>query len=248
MNTDYFWTYRTDLPPGIGVKTFGLVHIAWAATVVLLIAFIVFVYKRQNRVNRRRIQVVAASLMVLGYILRWTWLACIGHYTFVESLPLQLCSISVMVEFLAVLTGNATLKEFSYSCSLPGGLASLIVPGMGPYPFFSFIYLQFALAHATLVLIPLLWVIVDGYRPSLRHFPKCAGLLLTFAGTAWFVNSRIGSNYMFLSHTRDNTLLTPFENSLGYPGYLIPYILFVMLAWVILYTPWVIHSRLQSVD
>jgi hypothetical integral membrane protein (TIGR02206 family) len=150
------------------------------------------------------------------------------------------------VELFAVLTGNNMAIEFSYCCGLPGALSSLIIPGMGPYPLFSFFYLQFAFAHATLVLIPLLWILVDGYRPNVRNLPKCAGLLAVFVGLAYAVNTRNGSNYMFLSHTRDNTFMSPFEEWLGHPGYLVPYVMFVMLAWVILYLPWQMGKRLPN--
>ena len=51
-----------------------------------------------------------------------------------------------------------------------------------------------------LILLPLIWVLVDGYQPDIRRFPACAALLLIFAGIAWMVNQLIGSNYMFLSY------------------------------------------------
>ena len=246
MNTEYFWAYRTDLPPSIGVKTFSILHITWVIATILIMALIIYLYRRQNEANRYRIQVAAAVLMALGYAGRWIWLASIGHYTIVESLPLQLCSISVFVELAAVITGNTILKEFTYSCGLPGAVSSLIIPGMGPYPFFSYFYLQFAVAHATLILIPLLWILVDGYRPNIRNLPKSVGLFSFFVAIAFFVNLQIGSNYMFLNHTRDNTLMTPFEAWLGYPYYLIPFGLFVLLAWAILYVPWALQPAIAS--
>ncbi len=238
MATEYFWTFRYDLPPGIGVKTFGLVHITWVAVAIFLMWLTIFLYKRQTEKNKYRILLGAVTLMVFGYVVRWIWLASIGHYTLAENLPLQLCSLSVFVELAAVVSGNITLKEFSYCCSMPGALASLIIPGMGPYPLFSYFYLQFAFAHTILILIPLLWIFGDGWRPSLSNFPKCAGLLSTFVAIAFWVNSRVDGNYFFLSHTRDNSRLQPFEEWLGYPGYLFPYVIFVFVAWVIMYVPW----------
>ena len=247
MTTEYFWTFRYDLPPGVGVKTFGIVHIAWVTVALFLMGLTLYFYKKQTDKNRHRILLTAAILMVLGYVIRWAWLASIGHYTLAENLPLQLCSLSVFIELAAVISGNAILKEFSYCCSMPGALASLIVPGMGPYPLFSYFYLQFAFAHATLVMIPLLWILGDGWRPNLRNLRECAGILSIFVALAFWVNAQVDSNYFFLSHTRDNTLMQPFEEWLGYPGYLVPYALFILIAWAILYAPWAIQTHYKQV-
>jgi len=238
----YFWTYETDLPPNIGVATFGVVHFAWVAMVLLTIFLTLQLYRGQIAANRRRIQVGAAYLLVIGYIVRWTWAAIIGHYSIVEMLPLHLCTISVIVEFAAVLSDRVILKEFAYCCSLPGAISSLITPGMGLYPLLSYYYLQFAMAHMILILLPLIWVFVDGFRPDIKRFPHCAGLLLVFAGIAFAVNQMIGSNYMFLSYAPKDTPLEVFESLFGNPGYLIPTILLLFIIWFLFYIPWLIHS------
>ena len=248
MNMEYFWVYRTELPPGIGVKIFSIAHLTWVSMAILVITLMISLYRRQPESGKRVILVAAASLMALGYVGRWIWLASIGRYTIVENLPLQLCSIAVIVELFAVLKGNNTAKEFSYCCGLPGALASLIMPGMGSYPLFSYFYLQFAFAHTILILIPLLWILVDGYRPDFRNLPKCAGMFAIFICLAYAVNTRIGSNYMFLRHTRDNTLMSPFEKWLGHPGYLVPYAVFVLAAWIILYLPWQMGRQTQMAE
>lgn len=207
----YFWTYETDLPPDIGVTTFGAVHLGWVIVGLLLVILVLPIYRRQTLENRKKIQVGLAFSLVAGYVIRWIWLALIGHYSIVEMLPLHLCTISVIVVFAAVHTDRVTLKEFAYCCSLPAALVSLITPGMGPYPLLHYYYLQFAIAHLTLILLPLLWVAVDGFRPNIRRLPNCFGLLLLFVLIAFAVNRMIGSNYMFLSYAPEDTLLKTFE-------------------------------------
>ena len=241
----YFWTYETDLPPDVGVTTFGPVHLTWVAVVLLLIVIIILYYRKQNTMVRQRIQTGAAILLVAGYLGRWIWAASIGHYSIVEMLPLHLCTISVMVEFAAVISGRTILKEFGYCCSLPGAISSIITPGMGLYPILSYYYLQFAMAHMILILLPLIWVLVDGYQPDIRRFPACAALLLMFAGIAWTVNQLIGSNYMFLSYAPKDTPLEIFERWFGNPGYLIPTVLLIFAVWLVFYLPWVIRSRMK---
>lgn len=242
----YFWTYETDLPPDVGVVTFGPVHLAWVSVVLLIITLTIFVYRKQTARNRRRIQVVAAYLLVIGYLVRWIWAALIGQYSIVEMLPMHLCTISVMVEFAAVLTGRVILKEFAYCTSLPGAISSLITPGMGLYPLMSYYYLQFAMAHMILILLPLLWVLVDGYRPDIRRFPQCAALLFLFAGVAFLVNQLLGSNYMFLRYPPKDTPLEVFANWFGDPGYLIPTLLLLFIIWFLFYLPWCHQSATRA--
>lgn len=242
----YFWTYETDLPPDIGVATFGVVHLTWVAIVLSIIFLTIQIYRKQTAVKRRRIQLGAALLLVSGYIVRWIWAGLIGHYSVVDMLPLHLCTISVIVEFAAVISGRIIFKEFAYCCSLPGAISSLITPGMGLYPLLSYYYLQFAMAHMILILLPLIWVYVDGFRPDIKRFPQCVALLLVFAGIAYTVNQMIGSNYMFLSYAPKDTPLEMFELWFGNPGYLIPTILLLFIIWFLFYIPWLIHSYKKS--
>lgn len=235
---DYFWTYATDLPPDIGVETFGPTHLRWVSASALFIIMAILIYRKQNKDVRRKIQVSAAIFMIAGTLIRWIWAASIGHYSIAEMLPLHLCTMSVIVEFAAVISKNLILKEFSYAVSLPGAVASIITPLMGPYPFCSYYYLEFAATHTILVTLPLLWILVDGFRPDFHRLPACFAILVAFAGAAAIVNRAIGSNYMFIRYAPKGTPLEIFEKWCGTPGYLIPTILLLLLIWIVLYIPW----------
>ena len=119
MNMEYFWVYRTELPPGIGVKIFSIAHLTWVSMAILVITLMISLYRRQPESGKRVILVAAASLMALGYVGRWIWLASIGRYTIVENLPLQLCSIAVIVELFAVLKGIIRQKNFPTAAAFP---------------------------------------------------------------------------------------------------------------------------------
>jgi len=239
---DYFWTYATDLPPGIGVVTFGPTHLRWVSLSALFVVLAIFIYRRQTKRVRRKIQVAAAVFMIAGTLVRWIWVALIGHYSVLEMLPLHLCTMSVIVEFAAVISENVILKEFSYAVSLPGAVASIITPLMGPYPLFSYYYLEFAVTHTVLVTLPLLWIFVDGFRPDFRRLPYCFAILLGFAAAAAIVNRALGSNYMFLNYAPSGTPLETFEKWCGTPGYLFPTILLLFLIWAVLYIPWMVRK------
>lgn len=146
----------------------------------------------------------------------------------------------------AVFTDNRLLKEFLYGLSLPGGLVAIANPNLGPYPLFSFIFIEYNLTHLLLILLPLLFVFGDGFDPDIRNLPHAICLAAPFIGTAFWVNRSIGSNYMFLNRIENGTVLVLFDKWLGTPGYLIVVFVCIILTWAILYAPWEIRKRRNS--
>jgi hypothetical protein len=63
-----------------------------------------------------------------------------------------------------------TAAGFAYALSMPSALAALITPGWY-YPS-SRSVLESATVHTILVLIPVLFVCGDGFRPDYRRLPK----------------------------------------------------------------------------
>jgi hypothetical integral membrane protein (TIGR02206 family) len=168
----------------------------------------------------------------------WVWKLLIGHYDVQEALPLHLCNISLFIEFFAVfLKKSQLLKEFAYALSLPSALAALITPGWY-YPFFSFLYIEMVLTHMLLVLIPVLIVWGDGFRPDYRRLPKVSLLFAVLIAMAVSANLLLGSNYMFLAYVPRDTTLVIFETWFGNPGYELPEFILLLIIWAILYMPW----------
>lgn len=242
----YFWSYETDLPPGLATPNFSLTHWCWMAAACLLIVLFTLVYRRLRLPARRKLLTATTLLLVCGLIARLAWVSIIGHFSAREMLPLHLCSISVLIEAAAFFSGSSVLKEFSYSCSLPGALAAILTPAWGAYAFVSYPYLQLALEHTLLVLLPVVWIWGDGFRPTVRRLPACFGMLLLLAAVSAVVNWQIGSNYMFLSIAPPGTILAVFESWLGNPGYLVLLVALLLAVWLLLYLPWLVAARFRS--
>ena len=217
-----------------------------AAAFVLIVLF-TLIYRRLQPPARHKLLMGATLLLVGGLIARLAWVSLIGHFSAREMLPLHLCSISVLIEAAAFFSGSPVLKEFSYSCSLPGALAAILTPAWGAYAFISYPYLQLALEHTLLILLPVAWVWGDGFRPTVRRLPACFGMLLLLAVISAVVNWQIGSNYMFLSIAPPGTILAVFESWLGNPGYLVLLVALLLAVWLLLYLPWLIVARFKSI-
>jgi len=241
--SDYFWADNTEIPPDLITYNFSAVHITWAFTALVCIVLAVLAYRRQSPGVKHRVKRILVTVMVCSELAAWIWKALIGRYDLQDMLPLHLCGISIFLECAAVY-GKRTplLKEFSYALSMPSALLAIMTPGWY-YPFLSFQYLQSALLHSLLILIPALFVWGDGLRPSCRQLPKCFLLLLFFVAVAAIANIIFGGNYMFLCYAPEDTLLQVFSLWFGHPGYIFSELVLLMIVWVILYLPWIIAGR-----
>lgn len=239
----YFWSNDTDIPSERITLNFSPAHIFWFASIPVFAAAALAAYRRKSAPERKSILQTLAAVMLLSEIAVRIWQAVIGHYTLRNTLPLHLCSISIFIEFLAVFREkDSLLKEFSYSLSMPAALAAIITPGWR-FPFVSFSYLQSVAAHSLLVLIPVLIVWGDGFRPDFRRLPKCFLLLLFLAGAAGTGNALFGANYMFLAYVPKDTALQVFERWFGHPGYIFLEAGLIFIIWAILYLPWIAAER-----
>jgi len=243
---EYFWKYETDLPAGIGVAQFSKAHLTWTIAALMIIILAASLYRRQTIVLRRRMELVIAALLASGYVFRWIWVILIGHYDASEMLPLHLCSLSAIMEFIAVISRKPFFKEFGYACGIPGAIVTFIMPGMGPYPLWHFYYIVFILDHLILILLPVIWIRGDGFRPDIRRLARCLILLLGMAGVDVIVNTWINSNFMFLHYAPEGNFLKPAADFFSNPGYQFVMGGLLLIVWVFLYTPWIIAKKNHS--
>lgn len=195
---EYFWTYKTDLPAGIGTPNFSTAHVSFLVVSFLLIVTVIVIYRRLDEKVRQRMQRILIILAAILEVSRWIWAAFIGHYSVMEMLPLHLCSLSIWMEMAAVFTGKPLLKEFGYTLCMTGAFAALLTPDWSMYPFLSFQYLHSNVVHTLLIMVPAIWIWGDGFRPDFRRLPKCFLILILFAVPVFLINLALDSNYLFL--------------------------------------------------
>ncbi|WP_161525957.1 TIGR02206 family membrane protein [Trichococcus alkaliphilus] len=241
----YFWTFESDLPSGMGVETFSSAHIIVLILFFIITLLVIQIYRKQTVFGRRSIKMTIVTLLIMLYFSRWIWCAFFGDFSFFLSLllPLHLCSVSAIMGTAAVFSNKHLFQEFIYGISLPGGLVAMSNPNLGPYPLLSFNFLEYTLTHTLLILLPLLFVFGDGFRPDIKSLPHSLYLAAPFVGIAFWVNQTIGSNYMFLNRIEKGTLLVLFDKWLGTPGYLIAVLGSIVIVWAVLYAPFEISRR-----
>ena len=96
-----------------------------------------------------------------------------------------------------------------------------------------------------LVMYPVL-LLANGFRPSYRRLPKILGLLTLVAVPIYFVNKWLGTNFFFLARTDNNPVLEMLAAVLGEKYFFLGLPVLLIIAWVLLYLPWIIAERRKA--
>jgi hypothetical integral membrane protein (TIGR02206 family) len=239
----YFFTYDSEIPAGLAVKNFSATHFTWLAVAFLLIVLSVLVYHRKSAEVRKKLLRGAALSIVALEVIRTAWLLIVGHYELYRHLPLHLCGVMILVDFLAVYTNKRFFKEFAYAAGLPGAAMALLTPEPSGYPLLNIQYLQSIVIHSLLVLVPLFLIAGDNFRPSLRMLPWNFAALTGLAAFCFGINFLLNSNYMFVRFAPVDTPIALFDQWVGWPGYIGLMLLLVFAFWFFMYLPWEILAR-----
>jgi hypothetical integral membrane protein (TIGR02206 family) len=127
----------------------------------------------------------------LSYILEGSWWA--------GSLPFQLCSLTLLLSALLLLTGWKSLLPVIVFLGTLGALQALLTPNLD-VTFPQFRYFQFFIAHIGIMATAVYAVAVRQYRPTLRSAAAAWIWLHILAVPAAIVNGLTGTtNFMFLA-------------------------------------------------
>ena len=199
---------------------FSYVHLS----TLLIIAFIVvLIYWQRNRLQvnisslRRAEQYFALSLLVMeiGY---HSWLITTDRWRLNDSLPLELCSISLLVSILLLLTGNRHLTDFVIFAGIGGAIQALATPVLDMnFPHFRFFH--FFYTHAGIILTALYFVWVKRYRPTFKGVLKTMLIINVLLPFILVINWLFDGNYMFLRMKPQNGSLLDFLGP--YPWYIL---------------------------
>ena len=140
-----------------------------------------------------------AVLIVVNECGWWVWLGIQQTWSAGYALPLQLCDVVAFVAAAALWFRRQILVEVTYFWGLAGTANGLISPDV-PVHFPHYLFLQYFIAHGTIVAAALLLVVGLRIAPRqgavLRVFVLALALMVVDAGA----NLVTGGNYMYLRH------------------------------------------------
>ena len=143
-------------------------------------------------------------MMILGFtlisieLMQQLYLNHLGLWSLKTSLPIHLCGISGILAGIMMFRSSYYGFEFLALIGSPGALHALLTPQLnhGTIPFLIF---KYYVSHVGIILVPLFFAIVLGYRIKRSSWYRvlllCQVLLIIIGLTNYF----IGANYMYLA-------------------------------------------------
>jgi len=130
----------------------------------------------------------------------WVWLGLQHTWSASYALPFQLCDVVAFVSAAALWSRHPLLVELTYFWGLAGTSNGLISPDV-PVHFPHYLFLQYFIAHGTIVAAALLLVVGLRITPRRGAVPRVLALILALTALDAVVNLLTGGNYMYLRHT-----------------------------------------------
>ncbi|WP_432358898.1 TIGR02206 family membrane protein [Sporosarcina sp. UB5] len=216
---------------------FSFVHLSVLSIIAIIIVLLYWQRKRLH-VNASKLKwaerIFALSLLAMD-ILYHIWLIVTDRWALDDSLPLELCSISLFVSIVLLLTGNRHLTDFVIFAGIGGALQALGTPVLDmDFPHFRFFH--FFYTHVGIILTGLYFVWVKGYEPTFKGVLKTMVVINALLPIILAVNWLVEGNYMFLRMKPYNGSLLDFLGP--YPWYIlsleaVAFIIF-MVIWLLL--------------
>lgn len=217
-------------------------HLFSPSHLVVLLLFVVlttalFVYRKKWRSSarsRHTLRHTLAATLLLTEIAFQLWHLWTESWSLAYTLPLQLCSVSLLLAIIMLYTRSYTLYELTFFAGIGGAAQAMLTPELF-YPFPHFRFIHFFLAHAAIIWACLFMTWVEGYRPTLRSVWKTMGFLNVLLLVALLVNHFTGGNYLFVSHKPENPSLIDYLGE--YPWYILSLEGVALVVFLLLYWP-----------
>lgn len=226
-----------------GFSHYDATHIFWLAVFIIAAIVCCVLYRKCGEVGRKRWRYVLASLIVADEIFKIVTLLAVGRYT-VNYLPLQLCSINIILIAIHAVKPSKTLDNFLYAVCIPAAILALLFPTWTRLPLANFMHIHSFTVHILLALYPMILTVGGDIRPSAKMIPRVLTLLLCLAVPVYVFNLVFDTNYMFLMYAEKGNPLYIFEQAVGNHLIGIPVILVPLFA--VAFAPWEIYRRRKA--
>jgi hypothetical integral membrane protein (TIGR02206 family) len=140
-----------------------------------------------------------ALLIVVNECGWWVWLGLQHTWSASYALPLQLCDVVAFVSAAALWFRHPLLVELTYFWGLAGTANGLVTPDLQVH-FPSYLFLQYFIAHGTIVAAALLLVVGLKITPRRGAVLRVLAFTVALAALDALVNLLTGGNYMYLRH------------------------------------------------
>jgi len=190
---------------------FSAPHLLMLLTLIVF-SFLLYIFRfrlRKSPKGKHLLRYALAALLAVSQAVLDAWNIAEGAWNPKYTLPLELCSITLLLSIVMLLTRSRLLYGILFFAGIGGALQALLTPNLAfGYPHIRFF--QFFIAHMLIVLASLYMTWIENYKPSWRS----VGLTMVFLNVAAVIVGTadyfLGANYMFLMHKPSTPSLLDF--------------------------------------
>ncbi|WP_230873927.1 TIGR02206 family membrane protein [Paenibacillus woosongensis] len=216
---------------------FGLYSISHLAAIGLLLLLVAALFAGRRHIGssvlaRKAIRYGLLGILLLSEIALNLWYVLERQWDIKDTLPLELCSVSLLLSMVMLLTGNRLLYQILFFAGIGGALQAWLTPSLDfGYPHFRFF--QFFIAHGAIILASLYMTWIERYRPTWRSIAWAMLFLNVLALAVGALNYAIGANYMFLRNKPGTPSILDLFGP--YPYYLLAEELIALTMFIMMY-------------
>ncbi|MEH7094515.1 YwaF family protein [Neobacillus vireti] len=200
---------------------FDMFSVSHFVVIALLVigATCLFLYRDKLKSEKLRPWEIGAAIsLIIIEATYHVWMVINGSWHVSHAIPLELCSISLILTVILLLFKKKFIYEILLFTALLGASQAIFTPLLN-YDFPHFRFFHFFYTHLMSILVPLYFTWVKGYRPTFWSVVKLFIFLNVLMPIIMLINKLVGGNYMFLSHKPNGTSLL---DVLGpYPWYIL---------------------------
>ncbi|SMF81016.1 conserved hypothetical integral membrane protein TIGR02206 [Paenibacillus uliginis N3/975] len=216
-------------------KAFSTEH--WIILALLLVLILTLFFCRRvissRPAVRSTLKWVLIAALLLPEISLQLWYVSSGIWNRTTSLPLELCSLTMLLSAIMLMTGGRKLYPLVYFAGIGGALQAVLTPSLD-YPFPHFRFFHFFVCHLAIIIAPLYMTWIRGYRPSWKSIGWTMVFLNVAALVVGLINFALGSNYMYLMSKPSTPSIL---DLLGpHPIYILVEELFALTLFIVMFT------------
>ncbi|RZT24209.1 MULTISPECIES: TIGR02206 family membrane protein [Fictibacillus] len=215
-----------------GFVMFGTEHII-SLLVIVFVVICMFLFRTRIK-EMHSIRYLLLISLALSEVSYQCWALYNEIWTVKLYLPLQLCSLNILLCMILLLTENKKLFAFVYLFGFTGAIQGLLTPELYQQPW-HFRFIQYFFAHGLIVWTAMYYAIVKSFRITWRRFFKSFLWLNLYAVCVYVINILLNANYMFLMSKPANASLIDFLGP--HPWYIFGLELIAFLMCLIVFFP-----------
>jgi len=225
-------------------RFFSLPHLS-VLCLVIVINMLIFLGRDRlkGEHTKRSISLWMAFLLLLSEILLRAWEAYNGIWSVQGSLPLHLCSVSLIMCIVMLVSREYSIFEITYFWGLGGASQALLTPDL-TYPFPHFVFFLFMGSHALIVTACLWMRFVEGYRPGFNSLLKSFAALNLYMLVIAAINTALESNYLYICQKPGNPSLLDYLGP--WPWYILVLEAVAFAAFLLYYMPFAGTSKKED--